>query len=70
MNNSEIIFLIEESNEGGYEARAIGHSIYTEGEDLEDVKKNIKEAIQCHFDEGDIPSIVRLHFVREELMTV
>jgi len=70
MNNSEIIFLIEESNEGGYEARAIGHSIFTEGEDLEDVKKNIKEAIQCHFDEGDIPSIVRLHFVREELMTV
>jgi len=70
MNNSEIIFLIEESNEGGYEARAIGHSIFTEGEDLEDVKKNVKEAIQCHFDEGDIPSIVRLHFVREELMTV
>lgn len=62
----EIIFIVEESPEGGYEAKALGHSIYTEGETIEDLKKNIKEAIHCHF-EIDAPKIVRLHFIREEV---
>ena len=66
---TEIIFIVEESNEGGYEAKALGHSIVTEGDTLKDLKKNIKEAIQCHF-ESDIPKIVRLHFVKEEVFSV
>jgi len=45
----EIIFLIEESIDGGYEARAMGYSIFTEGETYEEVKVNIKEAVKCHF---------------------
>jgi predicted RNase H-like HicB family nuclease len=64
---SEIIFIVEESAEGGYEARELGHSIFTEGETLEELKENIKEAIRCHFEEN-IPKIIRLHYIKEEII--
>jgi len=64
---TEIIFIIEESPEGGYEARALGHSIFTEGETIEELKANIKEAVHCHF-EKDIPKIIRLHYIKEEVI--
>ena len=64
---TEIIFIIEESPEGGYEARALGHSIFTEGETIEELKENVKEAIRCHF-EVDIPKIIRLHYIKEEII--
>ncbi len=60
----EIIFLVEESQEGGYTAKGLGVSIFTEGETIEDLQKNIKEAILCHFDIGK-PRLVRLHMVKE-----
>jgi len=60
MNNSEIIFLIEESNEGGYEARSIGHSIFTEADDLDELKANIKDAVQCHFWENNEPGTISI----------
>ncbi|MBI2485812.1 MAG: 2-oxoisovalerate dehydrogenase [Deltaproteobacteria bacterium] len=67
MKVKEIIFMVEEDPEGGYNAKALGHSIFTEGETLEEVRQNIKDALKCHFDtEEEIPSIVRLHIVREE----
>lgn len=70
MNSTEIIFMIEESSEGGYEARAVGDSIFTEADTIEELKANIKDAVVCHFDKGKMPSVVRLHFVKEELMPV
>jgi hypothetical protein len=66
----EIIFLVEESDEGGYEARAIGFSIYTEAETLEDLRKLVRDAVQCHFDENEMPKIVRLHLVRDEVIAL
>jgi predicted RNase H-like HicB family nuclease len=64
----EIIFIIEEDPKGGYNAQDLGYSIFTEGETTEELKKNISEALLCHFEkEEDIPRIVRLHFVREEI---
>ncbi len=63
----EIIFLVEEDPEGGYNAKALGESIFTEADSLEELKENIKNAIKCHFDrEEDIPNIIRLHIVKEE----
>jgi predicted RNase H-like HicB family nuclease len=50
MEIKEIIFLIEDDSEGGFSARALGHSIYTQGDTKEELKKNIKDAIDCHFD--------------------
>ena len=64
---TEIIFIIEESPEGGYEAKALGYSIFTEGETIEELKENIKEAIHCHF-EVDVPKIIRLHYIKEEVI--
>jgi predicted RNase H-like HicB family nuclease len=67
---SEIIFIIEESHEGGYTAKALGYSIYTEGETLEELKENIRDAVKCHFDSETLPHIVRLHMVKDEVMAI
>ena len=65
----EIIFLVEEDPEGGYTARALEYPIFTEADSEEELKKAVSDAIRCHFDnERDIPKIVRLHFVREQII--
>jgi len=65
---NEIIFLVEEALEGGYTAKALGESIFTEGDTMEEIKANIKEAIECHFDEGNKPKLIRLHLIKEEVI--
>jgi len=66
----KIIFAIKESPEGGYEANALGASIFTEADTLEELKAMIKDAVECHFDpaDEDRPEIIHLHFYREEVM--
>ncbi len=66
----EIIFMVEEAPEGGYTARALGASIYTEADNVADLRDKVKDAVSCHFDEGEEPKVVRLHFVHEEVMAV
>ncbi len=66
----ELIFLVEESPEGGYEARSLGESIYTDGNTLEELREAVADAVRCHFEEEDQPHLVRLHFVREEILSV
>jgi hypothetical protein len=66
----ELIFLVKESPEGGYEARALGESIFTEADDLVQLREMVKEAVRCHFDEGKAPKIIRLHFVKEEVIAL
>ena len=68
--DSEIIFVVEESSEGGYTAKALGESIFTEGDNMDDLKTNIKDAVLCHYDEGKNPKVIRLHYIREEFITV
>ena len=60
----EIIFVVEESPDGGYTARALGQSIFTEANTLEELKEAVKEAVHCHFDENP-PKLIRLHVVKE-----
>jgi hypothetical protein len=67
---SEIIFLVEDSPEGGYEARALSASIYTEADTLDELRFMVKDAIACHFEENERPQIIRLHFVREEVFAL
>ncbi|MDE2718102.1 MAG: 2-oxoisovalerate dehydrogenase [Chloroflexota bacterium] len=67
---TEIIFEVTEAIEGGYDARALGYSIFTQGEDWADLKMMIKDAVLCHFDEGSAPKVVRLHFVKDEAIAV
>lgn len=67
---NEVFFLVEESLEGGYVAKALGESIFTEADNMDDLKINIKEAVLCHFDEDKMPKIIRIHSVKEEVLTV
>ena len=60
---NEILFLVEEAPEGGFTARALGESIFTEADDLESLNANVRDAVRCHYDEGQTPQIIRLHFV-------
>jgi hypothetical protein len=64
----EIIFVVEEAPEGGYNARALGHAIFTEADDLTELKKNVQEAVQCHFEPEDMPRLIRLHMVKDEVI--
>ena len=66
----EIIFLVEESPEGGYEARALGYAIFTEADSFEELKERVRDAVHCHFDEGERPAVIRLHLVKEEVIPV
>jgi predicted RNase H-like HicB family nuclease len=68
--SNEVFFLVEEAIEGGYTAKALGESIFTEAETLEELREEIKDAVACHFDEDKLPKIIRLHLVREELLTL
>jgi hypothetical protein len=67
---AEIVFLIEDAPEGGYTAKALGYSIYTEADTWEALKIAIQDAVECHFDEDQKPKIIRLHYLREEVMFV
>ena len=64
----EMIFVIEEDVESGYNAYALGASIFTQGETITEVKENIRDAVSCHFErDEDIPKVIRLHMVKEEV---
>jgi len=67
---SELIFLVENAEEGGFVARALGEPIFTQAEDLEDLRLQIRDAVLCHFDDDTRPRLVRLHFAHDEVMAV
>ena len=67
---NEIIFMVEEAPEGRYLARMVGQSIMTEGDSLAELHTNVRDAVRCHFDDGQAPQVVRLHVVREEVIVV
>jgi hypothetical protein len=66
--DKEIIFIVEESLDGGYEAHALGYSIFTEAETLEELRSSIKDAVKCHFAEGEAPAIIHMHIIKDELI--
>jgi len=65
---NEVIFLVEPAVEGGCTARALGESIFPEGKSLDELRSNIKEAVDCHYDAPLKPKMIRLHFVSEEVL--
>lgn len=67
---NEIIFLVEAADEGGFIAKALGFGIFTEADDVPSLKENIRETIFAHFEEDNIPKVVRMHFVSEEVFSV
>jgi hypothetical protein len=67
---TEIIFIVEDALEGGFTAKALGESIFTEADTIEELKASVKEAVECHFDKDRMPKIIRLHQVKEELIAI
>jgi len=65
---SENIFLVEEAPEGGYTARALGASTFTEADDMASLHANVRDAVRCHFEPDQLPKIMRLHVVRENVI--
>jgi hypothetical protein len=65
---NEIIFLVEEAPEGGLTARSLGESIHTQAESVAELHERVRDAVRCHFAEGSAPKMIRLHFVRDEVI--
>ncbi len=67
---TELIFIVEEAPEGGFVARSLGPSIFTEADSLAELPEKVREVVRCHFEEGAAPKVVRLHHAREEVIAV
>ncbi len=67
---NEIIFAVEDAPEGGYNARALGASIFTQAETLDELRENVREAVEVFYGDEAAPKVIRLHYVREELITI
>lgn len=67
---TEIVFTVEEDPDGGFVARAAGASVFTEADTIEELRENVREAVECHFEEPDRPKLVRLHFMRDEVLAL
>ena len=65
---TEIIFLVEEDLDGGFTAKAVGESIFTQGDTLEELREMMRDAVRCHFDDKARPQLIRLHIVRDEVI--
>lgn len=65
---NEIVFLVEEAPEGGYIARALSASIFTEADSMSQLHEKVREAVRCHFADERPPAMIRLHFVRDEVI--
>ena len=68
----EIIFEVSEDEiDGGYSASALGYGIHTQADTLDELRCNIKEAVDCYFDPTmSRPAVVRLRFVRDEILAL
>jgi len=65
----ELIFEIRDAEEGGFYARALGHSIFTEADNWDELRANLIEAVSLHFEDADIrPRLVQMHYVKDELI--
>jgi predicted RNase H-like HicB family nuclease len=67
---NEIIFDVREDEvDGGFTASALGYGIHTQGDTMEELRTMVKDAVRCYFDEAmEAPKIIRLHFVKEEIL--
>ena len=70
MSGTEIIFEVTEDEvDGGYSATALGYGIHTQGDSVDEIRRDVREAVDCYFDGGmPRPKLIRLRFVRDETL--
>jgi hypothetical protein len=66
---NEIVFVVEQAPEGGFTARALGAAIFTEADTLAGLHDRVRDSVRCHFEEARAPAVIRLHFVRKEVIS-
>jgi predicted RNase H-like HicB family nuclease len=67
---AEIIFTVEEDPEGGYVAQALGHAIVTQADSMDELRQMVRNAVRCHFDAENMPHVIRLHMLKQEVLSV
>jgi predicted RNase H-like HicB family nuclease len=67
---TELLFIVEDAPEGGFIARSHEHSIFTEANTFAELKEMIADAVKCHFEKEQLPKLIRLHYVKDELITL
>lgn len=65
---TEVHFIVEEAPEGGLVARAMGVDIFTEADNMADLHAQVRDAVHCHFEPDQMPSLIRLHITREDVL--
>ena len=65
----EIVFSVTQEVDGGFVAECLSHDIFTQGDSWEELRKNVQEAVSGYFFDQAKPSCVRLHLVRDEVLT-
>lgn len=70
MSQSELLFVIEEEDDGGFVARAVGESIVTEADDFDSLRDRVRDAVILHFNQTEQPKLIRLHLVRDEVLVL
>ena len=65
---SEIVFLVEDAPEGGFSARALGHSIFTAADTYGELREHVRDAVRVHFDDTNRPRVICLHYVKDEVL--
>lgn len=70
LRGKEIIFAVEASPEGGYEAQALGYAIFIQADTMDELKAMARDAVRCHFDDSTRPHVIRLHLVKDEVIPV
>jgi len=68
--SNEIVFKVVESLDGGYEAKAIGHSIFTQCDEYDELPAMLRDAVKCHFSQDEMPTSIRIHLVEDKVVLV
>ena len=69
MRFMEIVFSITQEEDGGFVAECLSHDIFTQGNNWDELRANVREAVTAYFFDGSKPARIRLHMVRDEVLT-
>jgi hypothetical protein len=66
----EIVFEVAQEADGGFTAEALGESLFTEADSWEELRTNVREAVQAFYFDAEPPKSIRLRLVRDEVLGV
>ena len=67
---SELVFEVVQESDGGYCAECLTENIFTQADTCEELRRNVREAVSGFFFDGQLPPSIRLHLVRDEVLSI